>query len=46
MSMKENLNRQMKNFSILRQSKEGIREKKSTEKPDKVGVCHDGSVSN
>ena len=46
MSMKENLDWQLKNLSILGQSKEGVGEKKSEEKPDKVGDRHDGSVSN
>ena len=46
MSMKKNLNRQLQNLSILGQSKEGVGEKKSEEKPDKVGDGHDGSVSN
>ena len=43
--MKENLNRQLENFSILSQSKESVGEKKGKEKPDKVGDGHDGSVA-
>ena len=46
MSMKENLNRQLKDFSILGESKEGVGEKESKEKPNKMGNCHYGRVSN
>ena len=46
MRMKENLNRQLEDLSILCQSKEGVGEKESEEKPYEVSNSHDGSVSN
>ena len=44
--MNKNLNRELEDLSILSEPKESIGEKESKEKPDEVGDCHDGRVSN
>ena len=43
--LRKYLNRQLKDFSILRKSKKSKSEKESQEEPDKVSHCHDRCVS-
>ena len=45
MSKNKNLNRELEDLSILSKAKEGIGEKESKKKPNKVCNCHYGRVS-